>query len=79
MSAMDRAKNVPEEILKRCLYGMVNEGARLLEQGIALRPSDIDVLYVTGYGFPAHRGGADVLRQPHRPSRRLRRHRTFPR
>lgn len=47
----------PEEILKRCLYGMVNEGARLLEQGIALRPSDIDIVYVTGYGFPAHRGG----------------------
>jgi 3-hydroxyacyl-CoA dehydrogenase len=46
-----------EEILKRCLYGMVNEGARLLEQGIALRPSDIDIVYVTGYGFPAHQGG----------------------
>ncbi|AOY96300.1 3-hydroxyacyl-CoA dehydrogenase [Cupriavidus sp. USMAA2-4] len=46
-----------EEILKRCLYGMVNEGARLLEQGIALRPSDIDIVYVTGYGFPAYRGG----------------------
>ncbi len=46
-----------EEILKRCLYGMVNEGARLLEQGIALRPGDIDVVYVTGYGFPVHQGG----------------------
>ncbi|WP_157269240.1 3-hydroxyacyl-CoA dehydrogenase [Azohydromonas aeria] len=46
-----------EEILQRCLYGMVNEGARLLEQGIALRPGDIDVVYVTGYGFPAHQGG----------------------
>lgn len=46
-----------EEILRRCLYGMVNEGARLLEQGIALRPGDIDVVYVTGYGFPAHQGG----------------------
>jgi 3-hydroxyacyl-CoA dehydrogenase len=46
-----------EEILKRCLYGMVNEGARLLEQGIALRSSDIDVVYVTGYGFPVHQGG----------------------
>jgi 3-hydroxyacyl-CoA dehydrogenase len=46
-----------EEILKRCLYGMVNEGARLLEQGIALRPGDIDIVYVTGYGFPAHQGG----------------------
>ncbi|MCP3709419.1 3-hydroxyacyl-CoA dehydrogenase [Paraburkholderia sp. CNPSo 3274] len=46
-----------EEIVKRCVYGMINEGAKLLEQGIALRASDIDVVYVTGYGFPAHRGG----------------------
>lgn len=46
-----------EEIIKRCVYGMVNEGARLLEQGIALRASDIDIVYVTGYGFPAFRGG----------------------
>jgi 3-hydroxyacyl-CoA dehydrogenase len=50
-----------EEILKRCLYGMVNEGARLLEQKIALRPSDIDITYVTGYGFPAHHGGPMYL------------------
>jgi 3-hydroxyacyl-CoA dehydrogenase len=46
-----------EEIIKRCLYGMINEGARLLEQGIAMRPSDIDICYVSGYGFPAWRGG----------------------
>lgn len=46
-----------DEIVKRCVYGMINEGAKLLEQGIALRASDIDVVYVTGYGFPAHRGG----------------------
>jgi 3-hydroxyacyl-CoA dehydrogenase len=50
-----------EEILKRCLYGMINEGAKLLEQGIALRASDIDVVYVTGYGFPAERGGPMYL------------------
>jgi 3-hydroxyacyl-CoA dehydrogenase len=50
-----------EEILKRCLYGMVNEGAKLLEQGIALRPSDIDITYLTGYGFPAHHGGPMYL------------------
>jgi 3-hydroxyacyl-CoA dehydrogenase len=49
------------EILKRCLYGMVNEGARLLEQGVALRPSDIDITYLTGYGFPAHHGGPMYL------------------
>jgi 3-hydroxyacyl-CoA dehydrogenase len=46
-----------EEIIKRCVYGMINEGAKLLEEGVALRASDIDVVYVTGYGFPAHRGG----------------------
>ena len=46
-----------EEIIKRCIYSMVNEGARLLEKGIALRASDIDVVYGTGYGFPADRGG----------------------
>jgi 3-hydroxyacyl-CoA dehydrogenase len=46
-----------EEILERCLFGMVNEGARLLERGIALRPGDIDLVYLTGYGFPAAQGG----------------------
>ena len=46
-----------EEILERAIYAMVNEGARILEEGIALRASDIDLVYVNGYGFPAHRGG----------------------
>ena len=46
-----------EEIIKRCLYALVNEGAKILEEGIALRPGDIDVIYLTGYGFPAWRGG----------------------
>jgi len=46
-----------EEILKRCLYAMSNEGAKILEEGIALRSSDIDVVYVFGYGFPVYRGG----------------------
>ncbi|MBI3706562.1 MAG: enoyl-CoA hydratase/isomerase family protein [Proteobacteria bacterium] len=46
-----------EEILKRCLYVMINEGAKILEEGIALRASDIDVVYCFGYGFPAWRGG----------------------
>ena len=43
------------------LFGMVNEGARLLEHGIASRPSDIDITYLTGYGFPAHHGGPMYL------------------
>ncbi|HKM67801.1 MAG TPA: 3-hydroxyacyl-CoA dehydrogenase NAD-binding domain-containing protein [Candidatus Acidoferrum sp.] len=47
----------PAEINDRCLYALVNEGARILEEGIALRASDIDIIYINGYGFPAHRGG----------------------
>jgi len=46
-----------EEIVDRCIYTLVNEGARLLEEGIALRAGDIDIIYLNGYGFPAHRGG----------------------
>ena len=46
-----------EDIIERCLYGLINEGARVLEQGFASRASDIDVIYVNGYGFPAWRGG----------------------
>jgi 3-hydroxyacyl-CoA dehydrogenase len=45
------------EILDRTLLALVNEGYRILEEGIALRPVDIDVVYLTGYGFPAHHGG----------------------
>jgi 3-hydroxyacyl-CoA dehydrogenase len=45
------------EIQERCLYAMINEGARLLEEGVALRASDIDVVYTSGYGFPRYRGG----------------------
>jgi 3-hydroxyacyl-CoA dehydrogenase len=46
-----------EEIIKRTIYALVNEGAKLLEEGIALRASDIDIIYITGYGLPAWRGG----------------------
>jgi 3-hydroxyacyl-CoA dehydrogenase len=46
-----------EEIRERALYALINEGARVLDEGIALRASDIDVIYLTGYGFPAYRGG----------------------
>ncbi len=54
---LERQTFAPEDILKRCLYSMINEGAKLLEQGIALRPGDIDITYLTGYGFPAQHGG----------------------
>ncbi len=46
-----------DEIVERCVYALVNEGARILEEGIAARSSDIDMVYLTGYGFPMHRGG----------------------
>ena len=46
-----------DEIVERCVFALVNEGARILEDGIALRASDIDLVYLTGYGFPVARGG----------------------
>jgi len=46
-----------EEILERCIYVMINEGARILDEGFAQRAADIDTIYNTGYGFPAYRGG----------------------
>ncbi|MBV8911314.1 MAG: enoyl-CoA hydratase/isomerase family protein [Gammaproteobacteria bacterium] len=52
-----RRRIADEEILDRLLHPLVNEGARIVEEGIALRASDIDVVYVNGYGFPAYKGG----------------------
>jgi 3-hydroxyacyl-CoA dehydrogenase len=46
-----------EEMVERCIYALVNEAARILEEGYALRAVDIDIIYINGYGFPAHRGG----------------------
>lgn len=46
-----------EEIVERCIFAMINEGARVLEEGIAARPIDIDIVYLEGYGFPVERGG----------------------
>ncbi|EHK66367.1 3-hydroxyacyl-CoA dehydrogenase NAD-binding domain-containing protein [Achromobacter arsenitoxydans] len=54
---VERRAVTDEEIVQRTMYALVNEGARILEEGIARRASDIDVIYVNGYGFPAHRGG----------------------
>ena len=45
------------EIVERCIYPLINEGAKILEEGIALRPSDIDIVWIYGYGFPRYRGG----------------------
>lgn len=46
-----------QEIVQRLVYALVNEGARILEEGIASRASDIDMVYILGYGFPAWKGG----------------------
>jgi 3-hydroxyacyl-CoA dehydrogenase len=46
-----------EEIVQRCIYALINEGARIVEDGIAQRSSDVDIVYLNGYGFPAYRGG----------------------
>mgnify|MGYP000588531620 CR=1 FL=1 len=46
-----------EEIVERVIYPLINEGALILDEGIAQRASDIDIVYLYGYGFPAHRGG----------------------
>src|SRR5438552_15797975 len=58
-------KIADDEIVERCILALVNEGARILEEGIAQRASDIDMVYLTGYGFPMYRGGpmlyADML------------------
>ena len=54
---VERRKISDQEIVERLVYALVNEGARILEEGIALRASDIDIVYLTGYGFPVFRGG----------------------
>jgi 3-hydroxyacyl-CoA dehydrogenase len=54
---VERRKISDQEIVERLVYSLVNEGARILEEGIAMRASDIDMVYLTGYGFPVYRGG----------------------
>jgi 3-hydroxyacyl-CoA dehydrogenase len=54
---VERRPPSQRQIQERCFYAMVNEGARVLEEGIALRAGDIDVVYTSGYGFPRYRGG----------------------
>ncbi|HEX6018324.1 MAG TPA: 3-hydroxyacyl-CoA dehydrogenase NAD-binding domain-containing protein, partial [Burkholderiaceae bacterium] len=57
-----------DEVVERCVFALVNEGARILQEKIATRASDIDVVYLNGYGFPQHRGGpmlhADIVGLP---------------
>jgi 3-hydroxyacyl-CoA dehydrogenase len=64
-ASIPRRKIAPEEIVDRTIHALINEGAKILEEGIALRAAHIDIIYIHGYGFPAHRGGpmwyADTL------------------
>ena len=46
-----------DEIVNRPLDALINEGAKVIEEGIALRAADVDIIYIYGYGFPPHRGG----------------------
>ena len=52
-----QSEHTREEILERCLYPLLNEGFRILEEGVAMRAGDIDVVWTSGYGFPRYRGG----------------------
>jgi 3-hydroxyacyl-CoA dehydrogenase len=62
---IERREVADEEIVQRCLFALINEGAAILEQGFASSPADIDVIWCNGYGFPRFRGGpmfyADTL------------------
>jgi len=54
---IERRKISDEEILERCIYPMINEGAKILEEGKAIRGSDVDIVWINGYGWPVYRGG----------------------
>jgi 3-hydroxyacyl-CoA dehydrogenase len=56
-NGFERRKIDDQEILERCIYPMINEGAKILEEGIAIRASDVDVVWIYGYGWPVYRGG----------------------
>jgi 3-hydroxyacyl-CoA dehydrogenase len=56
-AGIERRSIAAEEIVERTIYALVNEGARILDEGFAARAVDIDIIYINGYGFPAYRGG----------------------
>jgi 3-hydroxyacyl-CoA dehydrogenase len=56
-AGIERRQVTDQEILERCIYALVNTGAQILDEGIALRAGDIDIVYIYGYGFPRYRGG----------------------
>ncbi len=56
-AGIERRVIADQEIVERCLYSMINEGAKILAEGVAARPLDVDMVWLHGYGFPAHMGG----------------------
>jgi 3-hydroxyacyl-CoA dehydrogenase len=56
-SGIERRAIAPAEIVERCLIGMINEGAKIVDEGVVSRASDVDVVWLAGYGFPRYRGG----------------------
>jgi 3-hydroxyacyl-CoA dehydrogenase len=60
-SGVAQRKVTQEEILEECVFPMINEGAAILEEGMAQRPGDIDVTWLNGYGWPADKGGPMFL------------------
>ena len=54
---INQRKISDQEIIERCVYPMINEGAKILEEGKAIRASDIDIVWINGYGWPVYRGG----------------------
>ncbi len=62
-----RRQITEREIQERCVFALINEGAKVLEEGVALRPGDIDVVYTSGYGFPAPARRSHALRRSARP------------
>jgi len=56
-AGIERREISDQEIIERCMYQLVNTGAKIIEEGIAQRASDVDVVYLYGYGFPRYRGG----------------------
>ncbi len=56
-AGIERREISSDEIVERTIYALVNEGAKILEEGFAMRAVDIDIIYLTGYGFPVYRGG----------------------
>ena len=75
---IERRQISDEEVLKRCLYPLINIGAQLLEDGVALRAADIDVVYIYGYGFPEVSRRPDVLRRSDRSRQHLSGHPEVP-